>query len=194
MPPLDVVLASASPRRRELLSLIFARFRVIPSAFDESLVPAELAPPEHVLYSALMKARDVAASMPDSLVIGADTIVVIDEAILGKPSDTADAGRMLRKLSGRTHQVFTGVAVIRNGIERAEVECTEVTFTDLSDELMARYIASGEPMDKAGAYAIQGKGAVLIRSMSGCYPNVVGLPLFTLSRILTKFGVEPLCE
>lgn len=194
MLPLDVILASASPRRRELLSLIFGEFRVIPSGFNESLVPAELAPPEHVLYSSLMKARDISASFPESLVIGADTIVVIDEAIQGKPRDAADATRMLRMLSGRTHQVYTGVAVIQGETERAEVECTAVTFRELSDENISRYIASGEPMDKAGAYAIQGKGAVLIKSISGCYPNVVGLPLYTLSMMLAKFGVEPLCE
>ena len=194
MLPLDVILASASPRRRELLSLIFNEFRVIPSGFDESLVPAELAPPEHVLYSSLMKARDVSTSFPDSLVIGADTIVVIDEAILGKPADTTDAARMLKMLSSRTHNVYTGVAVVQNGVERAEVECTAVTFREITDEIISRYIASGEPMDKAGAYAIQGRGAVLIKSISGCYPNVVGLPIYALSKLLVEFGIEPLCE
>lgn len=192
MLPLDVILASASPRRRELLSLIFREFRVIPSDFDESLVPSELAPPEHVLYSALMKARDVAANFPDSLVIGADTIVVIDEVILGKPADDADAARMLKLLSGRTHEVYTGIAVVQDGIERAEVECTAVNFRELTDDVISRYIASGEPMDKAGAYAIQGKGAVLIKSIAGCYPNVVGLPLYELSRLLMEFGIEPM--
>lgn len=194
MPAPDVILASASPRRRELLSLIFSDFRVIPSEFDEDSVPSHLAPPDYVLHSAIMKARDVAARFPESIIIGADTIVVIDEAILGKPRDTADAARMLRLLSGRTHRVYTGVAVMRGGIEHAAVECTEVTFRELSDEMICRYIASGEPMDKAGAYAIQGKGAVLISSISGCYPNVVGLPLYRLSLLLGKLGIEPLCE
>jgi septum formation protein len=192
--PLDIILASASPRRRELLSLLLREFRIVPSEFDEALVPGHLSPPAHVLYSASMKARDIAAQFPRSLVIGADTVVVIDEAILGKPSDTADAARMLRLLSGRTHEVFTGVAVLREGIERAGVECTEVTFKPLTDEIISRYIASGEPMDKAGAYAIQGKGAVLIKCVSGCYPNVVGLPLYKLSLLLSEFGIEPLCE
>ncbi len=194
LPAPDVILASASPRRRELLSLIFSDFRVIPSEFDEDSVPSHLAPPDYVLHSAIMKARDVAARFPESIIIGADTIVVIDEAILGKPRDTADAARMLRLLSGRTHRVYTGVAVMRGGIEHAAVECTEVTFRELSDEMICRYIASGEPMDKAGAYAIQGKGAVLISSISGCYPNVVGLPLYRLSLLLGKLGIEPLCE
>lgn len=194
MPLPDVILASASPRRRELLSLIFREFRVIPSEFDEALVPSDLAPLEHVLYSAVMKARDVAANFPDSIVIGADTIVVIDEAILGKPRDTADAARMLGLLSGRTHSVYTGAALVHGNVEHAGVECTEVTFRELSEEVISRYVASGEPMDKAGAYAIQGKGSVLIKSISGCYPNVVGLPLYRLSLLLSKLGIEPLCE
>ena len=194
MPPLDIILASASPRRRELLKLIFGTFRVTPSEFEESLVPSELGPDEHVLYSARAKAHDVAARFPDSLVIGADTVVVVNDLILGKPTDTADAARMLSMLNGRTHKVYTGVAVALGERERAGVECTEVTFGELSDEIVSRYIASGEPMDKAGAYAIQGKGAVLIKSVRGCYPNVVGLPLYMLSELLREFGVEPLCE
>lgn len=192
--PLDVILASASPRRRELLALIFGDFRVLPSEFEESLVPSELAPADHVVYSASAKARDVAARAADSLVIGADTIVVVDGEILGKPADEADAARMLRALSGRTHEVYTGITVILGDTERTGVERTEVAFRELSDETISRYIASGEPMDKAGAYAIQGKGAVLIKCISGCYPNVVGLPLYRLSALLGEFGVEPLCE
>ncbi len=194
MQPHDIILASASPRRRELLALAVREFRVVPSEFDETLVPADLAPAEHVVYSARMKARDVAAQFPESLVIGADTVVVIDEVILGKPADTAEAARMLRMLSARTHEVYTGVAVVRGSTERADVECTEVTFRPLTDEIISRYIASGEPMDKAGAYAIQGKGAVLIKCVCGCYPNVVGLPLYKLSCLLSEFGIDPLCE
>lgn len=194
MHPHDIILASASPRRRELLSLLIGEFRVIPSEFDEALVPNGLAPAEYALYSAQMKARDVSANFPHSTVIGSDTIVVADEAILGKPIDTADAARMLRLLSGRTHFVYTGIAVISDGVERADTERTEVTFRELTDEMISRYVASGEPMDKAGAYAIQGKGSVLIKSVSGCYPNVVGLPLYKLSILLSEFGIEPLCE
>ena len=190
----EIALASASPRRRELLSLLVREFRIVPSEFDESTVPGHLSPPAHVLYSASMKARDIAAQFPHSLVIGADTVVVVDEAILGKPSDTADAARMLRLLSGRTHEVYTGIALEHDGTQRADVECTEVTFRPLTDEIISRYIASGEPMDKAGAYAIQGKGAVLIKCVSGCYPNVVGLPLYKLSLLLSEFGIEALCE
>ncbi len=189
----EVILASASPRRRELLSLIFTTFRVIPSEFDESQVPRDLAPFEHVRYSATMKARDVAKAHSDSLVIGADTIVVVDNHILGKPADEPDAARMLRRLSGRTHAVYTGLAVIRGGIERTGVACTDVQFAQLSDETISRYINTGEPLDKAGAYAIQGKAAVLIEGIQGCYSNVVGLPLALLGSLLREYGVEPLC-
>jgi len=189
---MNIILASASPRRRELLALIVESYDIIPSGFDESLVPTELGPSEHVAYSSLMKARDVASRCPGSLVIGADTIVALDLSILGKPSDTVDAARMLRLLSGRTHQVYTGVAVVLNGVERSGVECTDVSFAELDDETISRYIATGEPMDKAGAYAIQGRGAVLIRSICGCYSNVVGLPIYRLSEMLEEFGIRPL--
>lgn len=194
MPTTDVILASASPRRRELLSLIFNEFRVVPSEFDESSVPGELPPAEHVLYSARMKARDVAQDHPESLVIGADTIVAVEGPILGKPTDAADAARMLRLLSGRTHQVYTGVAVHVGDKERSGVECTDVDFRELTDEVISRYVSTGEPLDKAGAYAIQGKGAVLISGIRGCYSNVVGLPLHRLSRLLAEFGIEVLGE
>ena len=193
MPPLDVILASASPRRKELLALIFKNFRVIPSSYDESLVPDDLTPPDHVMYLAKMKARDIAEANPGSLVIGADTIVVVDGIILGKPANRADAIRMLDLLSGRSHEVYTGVAIMKNGAEHVGVECTEVDFADLGDEIIARYVDTGEPLDKAGGYAIQGKGVVLIDSIRGSYPNVVGLPLSLLSNMLREFGVEPLC-
>jgi len=191
---MSVILASASPRRRELLALIVEGYEVIPSEFDESLVPAQLGPSEHVAYSSLMKARDVASRHPNSLVIGADTVVSVDDAILGKPTNTGDAARMLRLLSGRAHQVYTGVATIGMGIELTGVECTDVIFRELDDETISRYIATGEPMDKAGAYAIQGRGAVLIRSISGCYSNVVGLPIYMLSTMLEEFGIRPLSD
>lgn len=176
------------------MSLVFNKFSVVPSEFDESTVPPELAPAEHVVYSAIMKARDIAARQPDALVIGADTVVVINGHILGKPADSADAARMLKELSGCTHQVYTGVAVVQGSRERSAAECTDVTFRDLSAETISRYVATGEPMDKAGAYAIQGKGAVLIKSIRGCYPNVVGLPLYLLTVLLADLGIEVLCE
>jgi septum formation protein len=192
LPQTDVILASASPRRKELLCLLFDKFRVVPSEFDESNVPPELGPTEHVVYSSQMKARDVAARYPDSLVIAADTVVVVDGTILGKPADTEDATRMLRLLGGRVHQVYTGVSIAARGAERNGFECTDVAFRELDDDIIARYIATGEPMDKAGAYAIQGKGSVLIKGISGCYFNVVGLPIYLLSKLLEEFDIRPL--
>ena len=189
---MDVILASASPRRKELLSLIFHSFRVIPSEFDEDELLHIADPIEAVVRSSLGKAEDIAAKYPESLVIAADTVVVIDQKILGKPKDAADATRMLKLLSNRTHQVYTGVAVARDGTLRSGYECTDVIFRELDREIIARYIRSSEPMDKAGAYAIQGIGAVLIRSINGCYSNVVGLPLYKLSIMLEEFGIMPL--
>ncbi len=192
MPQPDVILASASPRRRELLALVFDDFRVIPSEFDESLVPPELSPAEHVVYSAEMKARDLKDRFPNPLVIAADTVVVVNNEIMGKPSDVEDAARMLRALSGRVHQVYTGVAVARGEVLHSACESTDVEFRELTDEVVARYLATGEPMDKAGAYAIQGRASVLISGIRGCYFNVVGLPLYRLSLLLEQFGMGPL--
>ena len=165
---------------------------MVPSSFDEAEVPPELDPADHVRYSSLMKARGVAAKCPQSLVVAADTIVVVDDLILGKPKDPEDAAGMLAKLGGRTHQVYSGIAVAANGVERSAVECTDVTFSPLTNEIITRYVATGEPLDKAGAYAIQGRGAVLISSVNGCYFNVVGLPIHRLSKLLEEFGIVPL--
>lgn len=189
----NIILASASPRRRELLSLIIDDFRVLVSEFDESSLPADLAPEDHVVHSACSKARQISWQNRDSLVIGADTIVVVDDEILGKPVDETDAARMLRLLSGRSHEVYSGICIISEEMERQAAERTEVVFRDLSDEMILRYIATGEPKDKAGAYGIQGKGAVLVKCISGCYSNVVGLPLYKLSVLLKDSGIEPLC-
>lgn len=189
--PLSIVLASASPRRRELLAGIGLEFTVEPAQFDEEAVRAE-SPEEWVKALARGKASEVARRHPDALVIGADTAVLIDGQVLGKPKDEADARRMLRLLAGRTHRVVTGVALIHRsgGRERTHVESTDVTFGPLSDEQIARYVATGEPMDKAGAYGIQGFGATLVRGVHGCYFNVVGLPLYSLARMLSEFGVD----
>jgi septum formation protein len=134
-----------------------------------------------------MKAQGVASKYPNALILGADTIVVVDSEILGKPTDAEDARRMLRVLSGRAHQVYTGIAVTSAGIEKTACERTDVNFAKLSEKIISRYIETGEPMDKAGAYAIQGKGAPLIKSISGCYFNVVGLPIHRLSVLLEDF-------
>ena len=192
----NVILASASPRRRELLALIFPTFEVVPSDFDEGRVSSELAPSEYVVFSASRKARAVAEQVENAVVIGADTVVVVDSEIMGKPEDADDARRMLGMISGRTHQVYTGVSaiVVHRGepTEKSGVERTDVTVRPLTGQMIERYLATGEPMDKAGAYAIQGKGAVLIERINGCYSNVVGLPVYLLSRLLEDLGVEAL--
>lgn len=193
-----VILASMSPRRKELLALIRTRFEIIPSEFDESKMPDDMPPSEFVVLSAKEKARDVAAGVSDGIIIGADTVVSIDEHILGKPVDEDDAKRMLRLLSSNTHQVYTGVHVIdvrpECTVERSDYVCTDVKFRMLSEELVERYVATREPMDKAGAYAIQGRGSILVESISGCFFNVVGLPVYKLSKILEELGMEMLCE
>lgn len=185
-----IVLASASPRRRELLTSIGLTFTVDPADVDEETL-SDLDPLQQAVALAELKAEHVARRHGEALVIGADTIVTIDGMALGKPQDDEDARRMLRMLSGRTHEVITGVAVVDAATNRAasEAERTLVTFRTLSEDEIARYVASGEPMDKAGAYAIQGLGALLVSRIVGCYPNVVGLPLVTLARLLQPFGV-----
>lgn len=186
---MKIVLASASPRRQELLKLLVDDFTVEPSGFDESSGLHISEPESHVLYQAQMKAGDVARRFPEAVVIGADTVVVVAEHILGKPKDARDAGKMLRLLSGRVHQVYTGLAVISEGQMLQAFECTDVRFRELTDDLITWYIGTSEPTDKAGAYAIQGKGAKLIERIDGCYFNVVGLPVYRLSRLLDEAGV-----
>lgn len=182
-----LVLASASPRRRELLSLAGIDFTVEPSSIPEEPKVGE-SPIAYVVRLAREKAQAVLArhtSLESILVLGADTTVVAPNGeILGKPEDAADAARMLRLLSGATHQVITGVALVsHSGLETA-AEVTQVTMLTLSEEEIADYIASGEPFDKAGAYAIQGRAARWIPRIHGCYFNVVGLPLALVSSML----------
>lgn len=185
-----IVLASASPRRRELLASVGLTFTVDPADVDEESM-SQLEPRQQAVALAELKAGHVARRYADAVVIGADTIVTVDGQALGKPEDAEDARRMLRMLSGRTHEVITGVAVVdaATGRMASDAERTLVTFRALSEEEIARYVASGEPMDKAGAYAIQGRGALLVSRIEGCYPNVVGLPLVVLLRLLRPFGV-----
>ncbi|MGQ9532824.1 MAG: Maf family protein [Desulfotomaculales bacterium] len=188
---IPIVLASASPRRRALLRQLDLPFRTVPSRVSEEL-PAELAPVERVERLAELKARDVAARIPEGLVIGADTVVVVDGRVLGKPADPAEAEAMLMLLQGRWHEVFTGVAVVAAGGGRALVthERTEVAFKPLDADQIRRYVATGEPLDKAGAYAIQGRAAAFVAGIRGCYSNVVGLPLARLAGLLEEFGVR----
>jgi len=196
-----IILASASPRRRELLALICPDFEVIPSRFNESETGGSVSARDHVAASAAEKARDVASGVSQGIVIGADTVVALNEHILGKPDNKEDAVRMLRLLSGKTHQVYTGIHVIvvrpsaaahDHPAEQSAVECTDVRFRELEENTIRRYVATGEPLDKAGAYAIQGRGSVLIEGISGCFFNVVGLPIHRLSLILAELGLEVL--
>jgi septum formation protein len=181
-----VVLASGSPRRRELLGQIgIAEFEVLPAKGEET-APEGLTPAELVEHLAAQKASEIAAQRPDALVIGADTVVVLDGTVLGKPHDEADAKRMLSALSGRSHEVYTGLAVISNGKIYRHAERTEVAFRALTEEEIAAYVATGEPMDKAGAYGIQGKACVFIRGIQGDYYNVVGLPVCALHELLKQ--------
>ena len=186
-----IVLASTSPRRRELLGLLGLPFEVIGSGYDEAQIdPSALAPPNYVTQLASGKAAEVAGRLDaDALVIGADTTVVLDGAYLNKPKDAADAQRMLRLLSSRTHEVYTGLCLRHGPTARTECAVTEVTFDTLTDSVIEAYVATGEPLDKAGAYGIQGKALSFIPSINGDYFNVVGLPLFLLCRMLTEFGI-----
>jgi septum formation protein len=190
----SLVLASASPRRREILSQLGVQFRVEPSGMDERMLPGELAH-EHVVRLARDKGRQVLQRLqaaPDRpCVLSADTVVVLDGQVYGKPVDEADALRMLRNLSGRTHRVLTGLAAceVGGGFEDSLVLTTEVTFRDLDELTLRGYAASGEAHDKAGSYAIQGLGAGLVRAISGSYTNVVGLPAAETVELLQRAGV-----
>ena len=182
-----IILASQSPRRRYLLERAGLKFRVIPSDLDEGSIPA--APPnDYVRTLATAKARDVARSHPESWVIGADTVVVVDDRLLGKPASTADARTMLRRLSGRTHYVLTGVCICRLVDNRfyADTVKTDVLFKELTDAEIDWYIQTGEPFDKAGAYAIQGIGTFLVKRIHGSYTNVVGLPVCEVIEFLLR--------
>lgn len=179
-----MILASQSPRRRELLSLITADFRVIP-AKGEEILPEGISPSEAVVLLSRQKAAEIYKEYKNETIIAADTVVAIDGKILGKPTDEADAAAMLKLLSGRTHSVFTGVCIISpDGSENSFAEETTVEFWELSDKLIADYVSSGEPMDKAGAYGIQDAGALLVKRINGDYYNVMGLPVGRLFREL----------
>lgn len=190
---MEIVLASASPRRRALLEQIgLGGHRVEAPQVDES-VAEPMAPGELVELLSRRKARQVRRQVGDGpVLIAADTVVCLDGAVLGKPRDERDAVRMLFALSGRTHQVFTGLTVSRGEVALTEHEATLVTFRTLDPEDIARYVATGEPADKAGAYGIQGAGALLVERIEGDYFNVMGLPLCRLGRMLAEFGVYPL--
>ncbi|MCF6178040.1 MAG: Maf family protein [Geopsychrobacter sp.] len=187
----SIILASASPRRNELLRQVGFEFEVIPSQATELESPGET-PEEHVIRLSLEKAREVSTrdDIDGRWIIGSDTIVLRDTDILGKPRDNEDAARMLRSLSGRSHQVLSGYAILdrRTGENRSAAVTTRVSFRLLTDAEITGYIASGEPTDKAGAYAIQGLGAFMINRIEGSYSNVVGLPLCEVVQALESLG------
>jgi septum formation protein len=185
-----VILASKSPRRRALLEQIGLSFSLDPADVDERILPGET-PEVYVVRVALDKARVVAGRAKMGIVIAADTIVVIGAAILGKPADAADARRMLSMLSGREHEVVTGLAVMDAASRRSFVRTsvTKICFRKLSEREISAYVATGEPFDKAGAYGIQERGALLVERIEGCYSNVVGLPLSLLGEMLRDFGI-----
>lgn len=188
-PPLRVILASASPRRRDLLALIGIAHEVKPADIDESVMPDE-APAPHAERLARAKAHVLAEAHPHGVVIAADTIVVVDGDILGKPKDEAQAAQMLRRLAGREHTVYTAIAVARDARTESAVEGVQVTFRALTDAEIAAYIATREPMDKAGAYGIQGYGATIVERVDGDYFSVMGLGLRRLVELLGRVGVR----
>jgi len=189
-----LILASASPRRLEILQALGWRFQVLPSSLAEEEMPHP-DPVEAAKILALHKAREVASQVKEGMVLGADTLVHLDGRSFGKPKDAEMARKYLRALSGRTHQVTTGLALIDSTDGREEVaeETTRVKMHHLSEEDIQSYLESGEPFDKAGAYAIQGKGFILIDKIWGCYTNVVGLPVGRLRELLQRFS-KPVCE
>lgn len=183
---MGLILASASPRRQELLKRITEDFTVNPVDADETLpvgIPVEIA----AVYLADVKAKAAAEQFPEDIVIGCDTIVVLEDEIMGKPSDRAQAKQMLQKLSGQTHKVMTGTALYCGKKSTVFTSETRVTFYELTDAEIERYLDTGEPFDKAGAYGIQGFGCLLVRNIEGDYNNVVGLPVAALARALAQF-------
>lgn len=180
---MSLILASASPRRSELLRDANIAFTVEPAHLREEPLPHEK-PLDYAQRLACDKARAVFARYSSHVVLGADTVVVVDEHLLEKPSDERDAERMLRLLSGRTHRVITGICLVAAGFEQTEAEVSEVCFSPLSEKEIAAYVRTGEPMDKAGAYAIQGIASRWAKRIEGCYFNVVGLPVPRVYRML----------
>lgn len=184
-----LVLASQSPRRKELLEQVGLSFTVQPSVQEETVEPGRT-PQEVVQQLALQKAGEVFADHPDAIVLGADTLVAVEGEILGKPKNNEDAARMLRRLSGRTHQVHTGAAVLSDGKQTVFTETADVTFYPLTESEIQAYIQTEEPADKAGSYGIQGLGAVLVARIEGDYFSIVGLPVAKVVRALKKHGFQ----
>lgn len=189
-----LILASKSPRRQELLRLLRVDFQIMTEEVDETMDPS-LPPEEEVRRVSALKAQAVTDCVtPQDTVISADTIVVLDGQIMGKPKTEEQAVQMLRSLSGRTHRVMTGLTVRQGSRTESVTVITEITFRELSEREITAYVRSGEPMDKAGAYGIQGGASVFVSHLSGDYFNVMGLPVCTLTQLLRSFGVSVLEE
>ena len=189
---MQIILASQSPRRRQLLEQMeISHFDIIPAKGEERADP-NLTPEQLVEELSRQKAAEIAANHPDALIIAADTVVAVDGTVLGKPRDRDDAVRMLQTLSGREHTVYSGLTVCWQGRSVTQHEATAVRFRPLTLDDIHHYVSTGEPMDKAGSYGIQGYGCTLVEGISGDYYNVVGLPVCRLSQILSGFGVDPL--
>ena len=187
-----IILASQSPRRRELLERMgISHFDVIPAKGEERAAP-NLTPEQLVEELSRQKAAEITVGNPDALIIAADTVVAVDGTVLGKPHDRDDAVRMLQALSGREHTVYSGLTVCWQGRSVTQHEATAVRFRPLTQDDIDHYVSTGEPMDKAGSYGIQGYGCTLVEGISGDYYNVVGLPVCRLGRILADFGVDVL--
>ncbi|MGM0369379.1 MAG: Maf family protein [Bacillota bacterium] len=185
---MDIVLASASPRRKMLLEQLGLEFSIQPSTIDESKVKLDN-PQELVTRLSYLKAKDV-QNNPDEIVIAADTVVKKENEILEKPANGLEAKKMLKCLSGTTHQVVTGITIIKNDLVVSECEATTVVFRELSNYEIDNYIVSGEPLDKAGGYGIQGQAAVFVKKIVGCFYNVVGLSLYKLSQMMKELNLE----
>lgn len=188
---MDIVLASASPRRRQLLEMLGVEpLRILPAEGEEVSVPGR-SPRDTVLELSAAKAREVAGKVsPEDVVIAADTVVAVGGEIFGKPADASEAGKMLGRLSGGTHSVYTGLAVMRGDRRLAGCEETRVRFRRLTPEEIDAYIATGEPMDKAGAYAVQGRASLFVEGIEGDFFNVMGLPLCRLGKMLLELDVK----
>ena len=188
----QLVLATASPRRIELLEQLHVAFIAEKSSFAEPPYEASQNPEEYVIQNACGKARDIAGRYNNALVVGADTVVVLESSVLGKPATRQEAREFLRALSGRRHTVHTGVCIIDTDKKTTLSECekTQVMFRDLTEQEVHSYLGCINPMDKAGAYAIQGAGALIVAGINGCYYNVVGFPLARLEQMLLKTGVS----
>lgn len=189
---LKIILASASERRKELLKRIFNDFDIIESCFDEKSVKFNGSVDEYVKEMSFKKASEVRKklnSLKDTMIISADTVVSINNSILGKPKDKEDAFRMLKKLSGKKHLVYSGVTIMYEDKVLSKSVCTEVFFSDITDKEIKQYIDTGEPMDKAGAYGIQGKGGLFVEKINGCYYNIVGLPINKLKMMIKSLKI-----